>query len=94
MFKTFSFHCFQRIHLFLQDQILDLQQEKLAYHSTQQVGRNQNNNAFLSCYPRRLHIVIHFLFILDEMSKRMLLSRRFPINRWKDAQEFLHSPNR
>ncbi|XP_028408191.1 S phase cyclin A-associated protein in the endoplasmic reticulum-like isoform X2 [Dendronephthya gigantea] len=31
---------------------------------------------------------------LDEMSRRILLSRRFPVKHWKEAQEFLQSPNK
>ncbi|CAB3988178.1 Hypothetical predicted protein [Paramuricea clavata] len=32
--------------------------------------------------------------ILDEMSRRILLPRRFPVKHWKEAQEFLQCPKR
>ncbi|CAB3977321.1 Hypothetical predicted protein, partial [Paramuricea clavata] len=32
--------------------------------------------------------------MLDEMSRRILLPRRFPVKRWKEAQEFLQCPKR
>jgi hypothetical protein len=35
-----------------------------------------------------------FVCFADEMSRRILLPRRFPVKHWKEAQEFLQCPKR